>query len=76
MFICEIDPFALEHLKSDVDIVDFLQAADRWQTEFQRQTPILNEELHHTTAGKPHEAEFHIKSKNMSLISAVSTAFT
>ena len=53
-FILEVDAFAFEHLQSDVDIVDLLQAADGWQTELGRQTPFLDEELHHTPGSESH----------------------
>ena len=53
-FVFEVDPFAFEHLQSDVNVVDLLQAADGWQAELGRQTPILDEELHHTPGNESH----------------------
>ena len=53
-FVFEVDSFAFEHLQSDVNIVDLLQAADGWQAELGRQTPILDEELHHTAGSESH----------------------
>lgn len=41
--IFEVDTFSLEHLQSNVHIVDFLKAADGWKTELRWQTPILDE---------------------------------
>ncbi|KAA8589417.1 hypothetical protein FQN60_012782 [Etheostoma spectabile] len=49
-----VDPFTFEHLQSNVDVVDLLQTADGWQTELGRQTPLLDEELHHTPGSKHH----------------------
>lgn len=63
-FILEVDPFAFEHLQSDVDIVDLLQAADGWQAELGRQTPFLDEELHHTPGS---ESNMRIRFKNIHL---------
>ena len=51
VLISEVDALGFEHLKSNVHVVDLLQAADGRQPQPARQTPVLEEELHHTPGG-------------------------
>ena len=69
-FVLEVDVFAFEHLQSDVHVVDLLQAADGRQAELRRQTPVLDEQLHHTSERKPDIKETDFKkmiNKNLCL---------
>ena len=48
MFFFQVHPFHFQHLKGQLYIVDFLEAADNRHPKLLGQTPVLSKEFHDT----------------------------